>query len=90
MYVGTEGRLKCDDCGSERLLTLSCKQRGICPSCDAKRAAAFALFSKTSYWKTLAIVCGHLPFPRCYDPTSCVNGSFWGIWLALLMRLSRS
>ncbi len=39
-------RLKCDDCGSERLLTLSCKQRGICPSCDAKRAAAFAAFLK--------------------------------------------
>ena len=48
------------------------------------------LFSKTSYWKTLAIVFGHLPFPRCYDPTSCANGSFWGIWLALLMRPSRS
>ena len=39
-------RLKCDDCGSERLLTLSCKQRGLCPSCDAKRAAAFAAFLK--------------------------------------------
>ncbi len=37
-------RLKCLGCGSERLLTLSCKQRGICPSCDAKRAAAFAAF----------------------------------------------
>ena len=36
--------LKCSDCGRERLLTLSCKQRGICPSCDAKRAAAFAAF----------------------------------------------
>ena len=32
-------RLRCEACGSERLLTLSCKQRGICPSCDAKRAA---------------------------------------------------
>ena len=39
-------RLQCDACGSERLLTLSCKQRGICPSCDAKRAAAFAAFLK--------------------------------------------
>ena len=29
-----------------RLSTLSCKQRGICPSCDAKRAAAFAAFLK--------------------------------------------
>jgi hypothetical protein len=28
------------------LLTLSCKQRGVCPSCDAKRAAAFAAFVK--------------------------------------------
>jgi Putative transposase/Transposase zinc-binding domain len=39
-------RLRCDACGSERLLTLSCKQRGICPSCDAKRAAAFGAFLK--------------------------------------------
>jgi hypothetical protein len=39
-------RLKCDSCGAEKLLTLSCKQRGICPSCDAKRAAAFAAFLK--------------------------------------------
>ena len=47
---GTEqagfARLKCDTCGSERLLTLSCKQRGVCPSCDAKRAAAFAALLK--------------------------------------------
>ena len=47
---GTEeagfARLKCSACGAERLLTLSCKQRGICPSCDAKRAAAFAAFLK--------------------------------------------
>ncbi len=39
-------RLKCEACGSERLLTLSCKQRGVCPSCDAKRAAASAAFLK--------------------------------------------
>ena len=39
-------RLRCDTCGVEKLLTLSCKQRGICPSCDAKRAAAFAAFLK--------------------------------------------
>ena len=30
-------RLKCEACGSERLLTLSCKHRGICPSCDLSR-----------------------------------------------------
>ena len=39
-------RLRCQTCGAEKLLTLSCKQRGLCPSCDAKRAAAFAAFLK--------------------------------------------
>ena len=39
-------RLKCQACGAEKLLTLSCKQRGLCPSCDAKRAAAFAALLK--------------------------------------------
>jgi len=37
-------RLRCDTCRAERLLLFSCRQRGICPSCDAKRAAAFAAF----------------------------------------------
>jgi len=48
------------------------------------------LFSKTSCWKTLAIVSGHLPFQRCSDLISCASESFWVIWPALLMRPSRS
>jgi hypothetical protein len=40
------GMLKSGNVGptGERLLTFSCRRRGICPSCDAKRAAAFAAF----------------------------------------------
>jgi len=30
-------RLKCSDCGREKLLMFSCKVRGFCPSCHAKR-----------------------------------------------------
>jgi len=30
-------RIRCPDCGSERLLTFSCKTRGFCPSCHSKR-----------------------------------------------------
>ncbi|MBE9551157.1 MAG: transposase [Proteobacteria bacterium] len=30
-------RIRCPDCGTERLLTFSCKVRGLCPSCHAKR-----------------------------------------------------
>jgi len=30
-------RIRCPDCGTERLLMFSCKTRGFCPSCHAKR-----------------------------------------------------
>ncbi|MGB6340269.1 MAG: transposase zinc-binding domain-containing protein [Candidatus Aminicenantaceae bacterium] len=30
-------RIRCPDCGEERLLCFSCKSRGFCPSCHAKR-----------------------------------------------------
>jgi ribosomal protein S27E len=30
-------RIKCKDCGLERLLMFSCKTRGFCPSCHSKR-----------------------------------------------------
>ena len=34
------------DCAAEYLLAFSCKGRGLCPSCGAKRAAEFAAFLK--------------------------------------------
>ena len=82
-------RLKCDACGSERLLTLSCKQRGICPSCDAKRAASFAAFLKDELVEN-ASVFGRLLFQKCYDLISCATGSFWGSSLDSHTRPSRS
>ena len=35
-------RIKCSDCGFERLLPLSCKGRSLCPSCQARRMADIA------------------------------------------------
>lgn len=32
-------RLRCDDCGCDRLLPFSCKRRGFCPSCAGRRMA---------------------------------------------------
>jgi len=32
-------RVRCRDCGFERLLAFSCKKRGLCPSCEARRMA---------------------------------------------------
>ena len=32
-------RLRCDTCHTEHLLAFSCKRRGFCPSCGARRMA---------------------------------------------------
>lgn len=69
---GTEqagfARLKCDSCGTERLLTLSCKQRGICPSCDAKRAAAFAAFVKDELLENVGHTMWTFTLPKMLRP----------------------
>jgi hypothetical protein len=31
-------RVACTECGEERLVAFSCKGRGVCPSCNARRA----------------------------------------------------
>ena len=35
-------RVRCDDCHHERLVAFSCKRRGFCPSCGARRMAESA------------------------------------------------
>ena len=35
-------RASCESCGHSELIAFSCKRRGLCPSCDAKRAHIFA------------------------------------------------
>jgi hypothetical protein len=37
-------RVRCGKCAEEFLLAFSCKQRGLCPSCGAKRGAEVAAF----------------------------------------------
>jgi len=32
-------RVRCTDCHAERLVAFSCKRRGFCPSCGARRMA---------------------------------------------------
>src|SRR4051812_18844135 len=35
-------RLRCGDCGHDKLVAFSCKRRGFCPSCGARRMAQSA------------------------------------------------
>jgi len=38
-YESGFARLRGDACGTEHLLAFSCRRRGLCPSCAARRAA---------------------------------------------------
>jgi len=35
-------RLRCGDCGHDKLVAFSCKRRGFCPSCESRRIAQTA------------------------------------------------
>ena len=39
-------RLRCGDCGHDKLVVFSCKRRGFCPSCGARRMAQTAAPSR--------------------------------------------
>jgi len=37
-------RVRCADCAHEKLVAFSCKRRGFCPSCGARRIAESAAY----------------------------------------------
>ena len=41
-YEGGFATIRCDACGTERLLAFPCRRRGLCPSCAARTAALAA------------------------------------------------
>jgi len=47
IYRNGFARIRCGDCGHETLLAFSCKTRYFCPSCQAKRVAAFVEWMTT-------------------------------------------
>ena len=83
-------RLKCDACGVEKLLTLSCKQRGTARHAMPSAPPLSPHFSKTKFSKTSAIASSPSPCQRCSGSTSCITGSFSPISLVSPMRPSRS
>jgi len=52
--------------GGEFLVATSCKERGMCPSCGAKRAAVFAAFLHDEVLEPVARVIAHVPQQRLH------------------------
>jgi len=60
-------RIKCHDCGTERLLMFYCKTRGFCPSCHAKRREEWGEMIKKVY-EADPLLC-----PKCGGPMRIVS-----------------
>jgi hypothetical protein len=65
---GGFARIVCEDCRSEFLLCFSCKARNLCPSCYAKRAAAFAAFLQEELLEEVGHAVWSFSIPKMLRP----------------------
>ena len=76
-------RVRCSDCHAERLVAFSCKRRGFCPSCGARRMAQSAALLVDQIFPRLPLRQGVLsvPFPLRFLLARAphVTGSVLGI-----------
>ena len=61
-------RVRCPECAASFLVACSCKGRGFCPSCGAKRAAVFAAFLRDEVLEQVAHVQWVFTAPRMIRP----------------------
>jgi hypothetical protein len=57
-------RVRCTDCGHDRLLAFSCKGRGVCPSCNVRRMAEVAAHLTDEVMPPLPVRQWVLPVPK--------------------------
>jgi hypothetical protein len=90
-------RVRCGDCGHDRLVALSCKRRGFCPGCGGRRMAEVAahlvdrVLPRAPYRQWVL----SLPFARryrvAYDASlsRAVAGAFWRAVFSYYRRHAR-
>ena len=61
-------RVQCRVCHAEYVIACSCKGRGLCPSCGAKRAAAFAAFLRDEVLEPVCHAMWTFSTPRMLRP----------------------
>ena len=81
-------RLRCGDCGHDKLVAFSCQRRGFCPSCGARRMAQTAAHTVDH---ALALPPGRSPatdsLPDCLCPGSLLHVPVRQWVLIWVMRL---
>ena len=81
-------RIRCDTCRHEMLVAFSCKQRGLCPSCSAKRGAELGAFLIDHVKEDVAHAQWVFTIPRCSGRSSSRSASCAVTSLALVGKPS--
>jgi hypothetical protein len=83
-------RLRCTDCGHDRLLSFSCKGRGVCPSCNARRMAEVAAHLTDEVIPHLPVRQWVLSVPKRLRPFLHQTPEVASAVLAIFLRALRS
>jgi hypothetical protein len=86
MSRGLGGRLRCDACAAERLVAFSCKGRGVCPSCNARRMVEVAAHLINHVLPPLPVPQWLFALPKRIRPFLPHNPSLAGDVLRVLLR----
>jgi hypothetical protein len=83
-------RIRCDDCAAERLVAFSCKGRGVCPSCNARRMVEVAAHLNDHVLPALPIRQWVLSVPKRIRPFFHHDPALAGAVLGILLRAIRT
>jgi hypothetical protein len=83
-------RIRCDDCAAERLVAFSCKGRGVCPSCNARRMMEVAAHLNDHVLPPLPIRQWVLSVPKRIRPFFHHDPALAGAVLRILLRAIRT
>jgi hypothetical protein len=83
-------RIRCDDCAAERLVAFSCKGRGVCPSCNARRMVEVAAHLNDQVLPPLPIRQWVLSVPKRIRPFFHHDPALAGAVLRVLLRAIRT
>ena len=83
-------RVRCDVCAAERLVAFSCKGRGVCPSCNARRMVEVAAHLTDHVLPPLPVRQWVLSVPKRIRPFLPRDPALAGAVLRILLRAIRA
>lgn len=83
-------RARCGDCGHERLIAFSCRGRGVCPSCNARRMAEVGAYLTDHVLPHLPLRQWVLSLPKRLRPRLHRDPEVAGAVLRVFVRALRS